>query len=41
MRKKLLIWGLSENQVSAIGLEALESKSYELRRFVEIHEFRY
>ena len=40
-RKRLLAWGLSEAKLSLIGLEALESKSYELRRFVELHEIRY
>jgi hypothetical protein len=41
LRKKMLSWGLTELQLSAIGLEAMESKAYELRQFVEIHEIRY
>jgi hypothetical protein len=41
MRKRMLVWGVSEDMLAAIGLEALESKAYELRRFVEIHEIRY
>jgi hypothetical protein len=41
LRKRMLVWGVSENMLSAIGLEVLESKAYELRRFVEIHEIRY
>ncbi len=41
LRKRMLGWGLSENQLSAIGLEALENNAYDLRRFVEIHEIRY
>ncbi len=41
LRKKMLSWGVSETQLSAIGLEAMESKAYELRHFVEIHEIRY
>lgn len=41
LRKRMLSWGVSDNELSAIGLEALESESYELRRFVEIHEIRY
>jgi hypothetical protein len=41
MRKRMLVWGVSEDRLAAIGLEALESKAYELRRFVEIHEIRY
>ena len=41
LRKKMLVWGVSENKLSEIGLEALEEKAYDLRRFVEIHEIRY
>jgi hypothetical protein len=41
LRKKMIGWGVSEAQLSEIGLEAMESKAYELRRFVEIHEIRY
>ena len=37
----MLVWGLNENQLASIGLEALEEKEYELQRFVEIHEIRY
>lgn len=41
LRKKLIAWGVTENDLSQIGLEALEEKKYELRNFVEIHEIRY
>ena len=41
LRKQMLVWGVSEHKLSAIGLEAMEEKAYELRRFVEIHEIRY
>jgi hypothetical protein len=41
LRKRLLALGVSEPILSAIGLETIESKAYELREFVEIHEFRY
>ena len=41
MRKRMIVWGVSDAQLSAIGLEAMESKGYELSRFVQIHEFRY
>lgn len=41
LRKRLLVWGVSGDRLAGIGLEALESKAYELRRFVEIHEIRY
>ena len=41
LRKRMLVWGLNKDQLASIGLEALEEKQYELRRFVEIHEIRY
>ena len=41
LRKRMLVWGLNENQLASIGLEALEEKQYEIRRFIEIHEIRY
>lgn len=41
LRKKLIAWGVTENELSEIGLEALEEKKFELRTFVEIHEIRY
>lgn len=41
LRKRMLAWGLTTNQLSAIGLEALEEKKYELRDFVRAHEIRY
>lgn len=41
LRKKMLVWGVSESKLSEIGLEALEERAYDLQRFVEIHEIRY
>ena len=41
VRKSLLAKGLSSSDLQRLGLEALEEKEYELRKFVEIHEFRY
>ena len=41
LRKKLGSWGLSENVLARIGLEAIEERAHEVRRFVEIHEIRY
>ncbi len=41
LRKRLLSYGVSENRLSLIGLEAIEEKTNEVRRFVEIHEIRY
>lgn len=41
LRKRMLSWGVTSDRLSAIGLEALEEKKYELRDFVKIHEIRY
>ena len=41
LRKQLLSYGVTEVQLSLIGLEALEKKAEDVRRFVEIHEIRY
>ena len=41
LRKTLLSYGVSEVQLSLIGLEAIEENANEVRRFVEIHEIRY
>ena len=41
LRKKLLAFGLTENDLSKIGLEAIEEKAKDVRTFVETHEIRY
>ncbi len=41
MRKKMIRWGLSENALARIGLEAIENRATDVRTFVEIHEIRY
>lgn len=41
LRKKLIGLGLSENQLSRIGLEAIEERAKDVRSFVETHEIRY
>jgi len=41
LRKKMLVWGLSPEQLSYIGLEAIEENTDDLMRYVEIHEFKY
>lgn len=41
LRKKLLSYGVSEVQLSMIGLEVMEKKAVDVRRFVETHEIRY
>ena len=41
LRKQLLSYGASEVQLSMIGLEVMEEKAKDVKRFVEIHEIRY
>ena len=41
LRKKLLSFGVSEPQLSMVGLEVMEEKLTDVRRFVETHEIRY
>ena len=41
LRKKLLSWGISENGLSLLGLEAIEERASDIRKFIEIHEIRY
>lgn len=41
LRKRMLVWGISEDLLALIGLEALEEKQYELQEFVTVHEIRY
>ena len=41
MRKEMIRWGLSENALARIGLEAIEERATDIRKFVEIHEIRY
>ena len=41
VRKEMIRWGLSENALARIGLEAIEERATDIRTFVEIHEIRY
>jgi len=41
LRKKLISFGLDENQLSRIGLEAIEERAKDVRSFVQTHEIRY
>lgn len=41
VRKRLIRWGLSENDLARIGLDAIEEHATDIRTFVEIHEIRY
>ncbi|WP_281023670.1 TIGR03982 family His-Xaa-Ser system protein [Minwuia sp. IMCC3009] len=41
LRKKLLTLGVSDAKLGLMGVEALEARSKDVSRFVEIHEIRY
>lgn len=41
MRKQLIRWGLSENEVSEMSLKAVEERASTLPEVVRIHEIRY
>lgn len=41
LRKEMIRWGLSENALARIGLQAIEERATDVRTFVEIHEIRY
>ena len=41
LRKKMIGWGVTENELASIGLEAIEERATDIRKFVEIHEIRY
>ena len=41
LRKRLILWGLNENDLSLMALEAIEAKARDLQQVIEIHEIRY
>jgi hypothetical protein len=41
LRKKLLALGVTEEELAGLGLDAIESRASDVRRFIEIHEIRY
>jgi len=41
MRKRLMQWGLSENDLSEMALMAVEERAENLADVVRIHEIRY
>jgi hypothetical protein len=41
LRKKMIGWGVMENELASLGLEAIEKRATDVRKFVEIHEIRY
>ena len=40
-RKKLLAYGLTSDDLSLVGLEAIEEKQEDLLMYVQTHEFKY
>jgi hypothetical protein len=41
LRKRMKIWGISDNELSFIGLEAIEKNTKDIMKYVEIHEIKY
>lgn len=41
LRKRLVVFGVDESQLSELGLEAIEEKANDIRAFVQTHEIRY
>lgn len=41
MRKRLIRWGLTDNELSEMSLMAIEEKGQDLRDVIKIHEIRY
>lgn len=41
LRKKMIGWGVNENELASLGLEAIEKRATDVRKFVEMHEIRY
>ncbi len=41
LRKKMIGWGVKENELASLGLEVIEKRATDVRKFVEIHEIRY
>lgn len=41
LRKKMLAWGMTDNQLAWIGLQAIEENATDVLEYVKIHEFKY
>ena len=41
LRKKMKLWGVSNNELSFMGLEAIEKNAKDIMKYVEIHEVKY
>ncbi|MDG1727487.1 MAG: TIGR03982 family His-Xaa-Ser system protein [Emcibacteraceae bacterium] len=41
LRKRMLSWGVTANELSFIGLEAIEKNNEDLMKYVETHQFKF
>ncbi len=41
MRKRLIQFGLTENELALMGLQAIEERATSLHKVIQIHEIRY
>lgn len=41
LRKRLLSFGLTDNDLARLGLQAIEERGSDVRAFVKIHEIKY
>jgi len=41
LRKRMKIWGVTDNELALMGLEAIEKNTKDLMKYVEIHEIKY
>jgi hypothetical protein len=41
LRKKMLAWGMTGDQLSRIGLQAIEENVSDIMEYVRIHEFKF
>lgn len=41
LRKRLIAWGLTDNDLALMGLKAIEARGSDLRKVIQIHEIRY
>lgn len=41
LRKRMIVFGVTEGELSLLGLEAIEDKAGDVRAYVRTHEFKY
>ena len=41
LRKRMKIWGVTDTELSYIGLEAIEKNTKDIMKYVETHQFKY